>query len=67
MTHEAPPLQRSRGVSDARPSVWLYGRGTDLLLGYGLGYLIGIPLLLALGSATYVPGVMLFSNASGVE
>ena len=33
----------------AGASVWLFGRGVDLLLGYGLGYLIGVPLLLALG------------------
>ena len=36
----------------ASPSVWLYGRGVDLTLGYGLGYLVCVPLLVLLGAAT---------------
>ncbi len=46
----------SVSTSDRRPetsssrSVWLYGRVVDLLLGYGLGYLIAVPLLLGWGS-----------------
>lgn len=32
------------------PSVWLYGRSVDLLLGYGLGYALLVPLLFWIGS-----------------
>jgi hypothetical protein len=36
----------------AGPSVWLYGRTVDLTLGYGLGYLACVPLLVLLGAVT---------------
>jgi tetratricopeptide (TPR) repeat protein len=35
---------------------WLYGRWTDLLVGYGLGYLLSVPLLLAISGATGASG-----------
>lgn len=46
----SPSAAGPRPSTPGGPSVWLYGRGVDLLLGYGLGYLIGVPLLLAWGS-----------------
>lgn len=46
----SPSAAGPRPGTPGGPSVWLYGRGVDLLLGYGLGYLIGVPLLLAWGS-----------------
>jgi len=41
----AAPLGRRSGVA---LSPWLYGRGPDVLLGYGLAYLFSVPLLLGL-------------------
>ncbi len=35
-----------RSGASGSPPVWLYGRAVDLLLGYGLGYLVAVPLLL---------------------
>jgi len=66
MAPVAAPSARGHGAARARSAVWLYGRGTDLLLGYGLGYLIAVPLLLALASAADVLGVMLFISTVAV-
>ncbi len=49
MTTAAPTL-----LSRAAPSGWLYGPAVDLLCGSGLGYLLSVPLLVALASATGV-------------
>ena len=38
-----------------RDGPWLYGPGTDLLLGAGAGYLLSIPLLVWLGSRLALP------------
>jgi hypothetical protein len=41
------------GVSSSPSSVWLHGRAADLLLGYGLGYLLSVPLLI--GVSVFLP------------
>lgn len=53
------------------PSVWLYGRGIDLLFGYGLAYLFCVPLLLALpasvaasNSLIWVPGLVALATTT---
>lgn len=45
----SPAALPGRGPGVA-PSPWLYGRGVDVLLGYGLAYLLSVPLLVFLAS-----------------
>jgi len=45
----SPLVAGRRSGATGGPSVWLHGRGVDLLLGYGLGYWIAVPLLLGWG------------------
>jgi tetratricopeptide (TPR) repeat protein len=42
--------------SDAGGNVWLFGRGLDLLVGAGAGYLITLPILLVVADVTGVAG-----------
>ncbi|MGH0033653.1 MAG: tetratricopeptide repeat protein [Myxococcota bacterium] len=48
MSNPAPPIAGSRQGD----SPWLYGRLRDVFFGYGLAYLVSVPLLLALAFAT---------------
>jgi hypothetical protein len=46
----SPFVVDPRPGASSGPSVWLHGRSVDLLLGYGLGYWIAVPLLLGWGT-----------------
>ncbi len=60
----SPSAAGPRPGAPGGPSVWLYGRGVDLLLGYGLGYLIAVPLLLAWGSLVSPEGRYLWVGSA---
>ena len=63
MSASASTFERA---SAPAPSVWLYGRGIDLCFGYGLGYLLLVPVLVT-ASLALGPTPSLFWIASAIS